>query len=243
MSVKYLLTALAVLANILLANTVWADEATEDWFNIAESSSYRWQGKIKSGSLTSINNKKNNGYVYVYQVENKQTKRYEYGKVAVFLEACRKGYGYVYYNNMRDEYTGKDAFVRFGPTIADKLGTTSCLSWDNDTGKVSGQDNGNGWELAAEASQSGSKYFLKRDTVRNRNYNGKPAIAAVHGKNDVRADTTSYSEYIIATSDCKKGFGTIYQLDFDGTLRDKSDVALNGDSVISGIASTLCGKL
>ncbi|MDC7707710.1 hypothetical protein [Vogesella indigofera] len=243
MPVKYLLTALTVLANILLANTVLADEATDGWFNIAESSSHRWQGKLESGSFTNINGKKNNGYVYVYQVENKQTKSYEYGKAVVFLEACRKGYGYVYYNNMKDEYTGKDAFVRFGATIADNIGATACRSWDDGTGKVSGQDNGNGWELVAEASQSGEKYFLMRGTVRNRSYKGKSAITAVHGNNDVRAGTTTYSEYIIATADCKKGFGTIYQLDFDGTLRNKFDVALNGNSVISSIASKLCGKL
>jgi len=243
MSVKAVLTVLAVVTNALWTNVVWADEAGEGWLYITESSGFKWQGKKESGTLTNTDGKKNNGYLYVYQVENKNTKRYEYGKAVVLLEACRKGYGYVYYNNMEDKYTGRDAFVRFGTTVADKLGSMACLSWDNSTGKASGQDNGDGWKAVAEAKQSGAKYFLKQDTVRNRSYAGKPAIAAVYGENDVRASKTTYSDYVMTASDCRKGFGTIYELDFDGTLRYKYDVALNGDSVISSIAGTLCSKL
>jgi hypothetical protein len=234
---------LAVLASILLTNTVWADDAGGDWVNITESSSTLWQGKKESGHLTNVDGKKNTGYKYVYQVEDKQTKRYEYGQAVVLLDACKNGYGYVYYNDMQGNYTGKDAFVRFGSTVADELGSMACTSWDNDTGKVSRLDKGNGWELAAEAKQSGEKYFLKTDTVHKRSYNGNPAIIALYSDNDVHSNSTTYSEYVIAASDCGRGFGTIYELDFDGALSDKFDVALNGDSVISSIAGTLCGKL
>jgi hypothetical protein len=243
MSVKAVLVVLAILASTLLPNTVWADDAGGDWVNITESSSSLWQGKKASGHITNVDGKKNAGYEYVYQVEHKETKRYEYGEAVVLLDACKRGYGYVYYNDMQGKYTGKDAFVRFGSTVADGLGTMACTSWDNGTGKVSRQDSGNGWELATEAKQSGDKFFLKTDTVRKRSYNGKPAISALYSNNDVHADSTTYSEYVIAASDCAKGFGTIYELDFDGALSSKYDVALNGNSVISSIAGTLCGKL
>jgi hypothetical protein len=243
MSVKAALAVLAVLASTFLTNIVWADDAGGDWLTIAESSSSLWQGKKASGHITNVGDKKSNGYVYVYQVEDKETKRYEYGEAVVLLDACTKGYGYVYYNDMQGTYTGKDAFVRFGSTVADGLGTMACTSWDNDTGKVSRQDNANGWEPAAEAKESGEKYSLKTDTVRKRSYNGKPAITALYSDHDVHAHLTTYREYVIAASDCRRGFGTIYELDFDGALSEKHDIALNGDSVISGIADTLCGKL
>ncbi|KAF1029171.1 MAG: hypothetical protein GAK40_00621 [Burkholderia plantarii] len=144
---------------------------------------------------------------------------------------------------MQGIYTGHDAFVRFGPTVADALGTMARTSWDTATGKVSRNNTDQPWQAAATAKQSGEKYALKADTVRKRSYNGKPAITALYSDNDVQANTTYYSEYVMASADCRKGFGTIYELDFSGALKSKYDVAVNGNSVIANIADSLCSQL
>lgn len=234
---------LAALASALLANTVWADESGGDWVNVAETSSTLWEGKKGSGHVTMLDGKKNAGYAYVYQIKNKQKNTYEYGQVVIDLDSCRKGYGFIYYNDMQGKYTGKDTFVRFNSTVADNLGSTACLSWDSDTGKVSRQNNGDAWEAVTESDQSRYRYSLKTDTVRKRTYNGKPAISALYSDFDKTANQTTYNDYVIATSDCARGFGTIYQLDFDGKSTGKYDVALNGSSVIAVIANTLCSKI
>jgi hypothetical protein len=233
---------LAVLVSTLLVNAVWAEDAG-DWVNITESSKVVWQGKRGSGHITNVDGKKNTGYRYVYQLKNKQANKYEYGQAVVLLNACKKGYGYVYYNDMEGNFTSKDGFVRFGPTVADDLGSMACTSWDNDTGKVSRRDGGDVWEMAATVKESGDEYFLKKDTVRKLTYKGKPAISALVRFHNLRDNTSTYNEDVIAAADCHEQFGTLYLLDFDGALSDKIDVALNGDSVGSNLAGALCSKL
>lgn len=230
----------ALVAGALLTSNVQAEEAVADWITVTESTGFLWQGKKGSGALTNVDGKKNTGYMYVYQTQNKKNNTYEYGQIFVKLESCRRGYGYVYYNDMDGAYKGKDGFVRFGPTVADGLGSMACTSWDLDTGKESRKDDGNRWELAAEASQSGAKYSVKPDTLRKHTLNGKPVMVVLYSDYDVKAERTSYGEYAFTSSDCSKGFGTIFELDFNGTQTAKHNFALNGSSVMSGIANTLC---
>lgn len=239
MSVKVVLGALIGVAVVHSAGA--ADQA--NWITAAESPGYLWQAKKGSGSLMNVDGKKSTGYSFLYQVKNKSNNTYEYGQAFVMLESCKKGFGYVYYNGMEAQFRGKDAYVRFGPTVADNLGSLACMSWDEDTGKVSRQDKDNVWEQAAKAAQSGNRYMLKTDTVQRRNFKGKPSISALSRFDNVGKNTFSYSEYVIAVADCQKGFGTIYELNFDGAVIDKSDVALDGNSVISTFSGALCNKL
>lgn len=210
---------------------------------LADTDSIQWHGKKASGHLLNVDGKKNNGYAYVYQMKDKSKSTFKYGKAFVLLESCGRGYGYVTYNDMEGKFTGKDAFARFGSTVADMLGSAACTGWDSDTGKVSRVDGPDRWVLAGRAENTGDSFSLSTDTVRKRRYNNNPAVAALFSYKNVKNKTTSYSEYVVALSDCQRGFGTIYELDFDGKMVEKSNFVSDGNSVISGMASTLCAKI
>lgn len=245
MPVKVGVTTLVMSTSFLLINPAWSqekDKVEQDWISITETSEYHWYAKQGSGQVADLDNAKNSAYTYVYQQKNKQKNSYSYGKVFIKLSACRNGYGYIYYNDMQGKFVNKNAFVRFGNTVADNIGSMACLSWDENTKKVSRQATDDAWELAATAKQSGANYYIKKDTARKRTYNGKPAVTALYGYEDVKAKTVSYSEYVITTADCGQGYGTIFELDFDGTLVDKNDIALSGNSVIAAVAQNLCSK-
>lgn len=234
-------TVLGALASVVLVNAAWAEEAG-DWLTVAETPKTVWQGKKGSGALSNVDGKKNNGYKYLYQIRNKSQNTYKYGQAVVLLDACRKGFGYVYYNGMEGQYTGKDQFVRFGPTVADSLGTMACTSWDSDTGKVSRAENGDAWEFAAQVEKSGNKIFVKRDTLHTRSFKGKASVSILSRFDNLREKTYEYTEYVIAKTDCDRGYGTLYELNFDGNVSDKWDVALNGDSVASAVGGVVCSK-
>lgn len=123
------------------------------------------------------------------------------------------------------------------------LGTAACFSWDENTGKVSREDIAGVWELAAEATKTGNRFYLKSDTVSKRIYNRNHAITGLVGYKNVNLETTEYTEYLIKTSDCKNGYGIIYELDFNDKLIGKHDIALDGSSVIAKITSTLCANM
>jgi hypothetical protein len=235
---------LFVLTCLLLAQGAWAAEAADErWVEIASTDKAQWLGKKGSGDVANLGKQKGNAYSYVYQVSNKKDKTYEYKQLFVELSSCKKSYGYVYYNGMDGEFLGKDGFVRFGTTVADALGSMACTSWDQKTGKVSRADQGDTWEVVASAAESGNKYALKADTVRKTAYNNKPAVAALYSYEDVKNKTVTYGEYVFPLADCKRGFGVAYSLNFDGELLYKSDIALDGDSVLSATISALCAKL
>lgn len=227
---------------VLIGGSVLADEENSDWLKIDFTDQQEWYGKKGSGSIANLGEKKNNAYSYVIQISNKKDKTHKYSKVFVELASCKKGYGYVYYNTMDGEFTGKDRFVRFGGTIADSLGSMACHSWDLATGKTSLANNGNAWEVVAVAATTGNKHSIQNNSVRKINYNNKPAVSALYSYFNVAKNTTDYSEYVISLSDCKRGYGVAYELDFDGKLRHKSDIALSGDSVLSATISAVCGK-
>lgn len=234
---------MAMLACVLCASSAWAADDKITWIEISGTSSFQYYGKRGSGDFMNVDGKKKNGYGYVYQREDKNNKTFTYGKLFVMLDSCRNGYGHVVYNDMQGNFTGKENFVRFGGTVADALGTDACANWDSTTGKVSRAEDGGKWELAAKAAQSGDEFILKTDTVRKDAYNGKPAITALLGYKSLKKNRTDYSVYAMHISDCQSGFGTLYELDFAGKQVGKSDVALDGNSVISGVANTLCAKL
>ncbi|VVE87656.1 hypothetical protein [Pandoraea bronchicola] len=234
-------TVLGALAGAALINAAWAEDGG-DWVTIAETQKSLWQGKKGSGALSNVDGKKNSGYKYLYQVRNKSKNTFDYAQAVVLLDACRKGFGYVYYNGMEGQFLGKDQFVRFGPTVADNLGSTACQSWDNDTGKVSLAEKGDSWEFAAQVEKSGNKVFLKRDTLRKRAFKGKPSVSILSRFDNLREKTYEYSEFVIASADCERGYGTLYELNFDGGISDKWDIALNGDSVASVVGGVVCNK-
>ncbi|MDR3399299.1 MAG: hypothetical protein P4M06_17275 [Pandoraea sp.] len=234
-------TVLGVLASATLIHTAQAEE-TGNWITIAETQKSVWQGKKGSGALSNVDGKKNNGYKFLYQIKNKSKSTYEYGQVVVLLDTCRKGFGYVYYNGMEGQFQSKDAFVRFGPTVADNLGTSACSSWDGDTGKVSLAEKDNAWEFAAEVKQSGNKVYLKSDTAHKRAFKGKPSVSILSRFDNLRENTYEYTELVIASADCERGYGTLYELNFDGGISDKWDIALNGDSVASVVGGVVCNK-
>ncbi|MGB7399955.1 hypothetical protein [Castellaniella sp.] len=239
----YKKSLLAILTFVLCASHAWAADEQGNWIAIAASSSVAYSAKGESGGLMNVSGKKGNAYGYVYQIENKKNKTFSYGKVFVMLDACKKGYGQVIYNDMQGKFTDAIDFVRFGGTVADGLGSVACSAWDGETGKISRAETAGRWELAAKATESGNEFVLKTDTVRKSTYSGKPAITALFGYKDLAQDTTDYGVYTIRISDCKKGFGTIYESDLKGKQVGKSDVALDGRSVISHVASALCRKL
>lgn len=232
-------TALATLASALITTMAWAEE-TDGWINITSTAQSAWHGKKGSGYISNLDGKKNSAYAYVYQRKDMPSNKFEYGKIVIALDACKRGYGYVYYNNMENAYTGKNAFVRFGPTVADSLGTMACTSWDNATGRVSKQDNGDTWEEVAKAKSSGDEYSLKKDTIRKRDYKGKSAVSGLLMFHKVSNNTYTYSENIVTLHDCKAGYGTLHEIDLSATFIGKSDFALDGSSVGAAIADALC---
>lgn len=233
----------AVLACLGCMGSAWADDDKSPWIELTGTSSFQYSGKRGSGSLMNVGGKSKNAYGYVYQREEKKKNTFSYGKLFVMLDSCRNGYGHVIYNDMQGKFTGQDNFVRFGGTVADALGTEACASWDNVTGKVSRSEDSGKWELAGRATQTGNEFVLKTDTVRKDVVNGKPSITGLFGYKDVKKDRTEYSVYAMQVADCQSGFGTVFELDFGGKQVGKSDVALDGQSMISAVASTLCGKL
>ncbi|VVE68937.1 hypothetical protein PAN31117_03159 [Pandoraea anapnoica] len=232
---------LCTLASVVMMQAAHADEAG-DWMTVAETPKSVWQGKRGSGSMTNVDGKKNNGYKYLYQKKNKTNNTYDYGQAVVLLEACRKGYGFVYYNGMEGQYVSKDQFVRFGPTVADNIGSMACLSWDNETGQISLAEKKDAWEFIASVKDSGNKVYLKNDTARKRTYKGKPSVSILSRFDNLRDNTFDYNEVIIASSDCERGYGTLYELNFDGGVSDKWDIALNGKSVASAVGDAVCSK-
>ncbi len=235
--------ALFSISWILLSGSVLASEAGEDWLQVANTDQSEWLGKKGSGTVANLGDKKSNAYSYVVQISNKKEKTYQYSKVVVDLSSCKKGYGYVYYNTMDGTFTGKDRFVRFGPTVADALGGMACHSWDLGTGKPSLVNKGDTWEVVAEAAETGNKYSIKTDAIRKSNYNNKPAVFALYSYQQVKKDKTSYGEYVVELASCQRGYGVAYELDFDGKLVDKTDVVLNGNSVLSATVSEICKKI
>ncbi|MYN43945.1 hypothetical protein GTP23_02545 [Pseudoduganella sp. FT93W] len=225
----------------IFSTAAWAGEITDDWVHITSTTNMEWLGKKNSGEIGNFDNKKNNSYFYIMQT--KEGNRYKYAKVFVELTSCSKGYGYVYYNNMEGEFTGKDQFIRFGETVADALGSMACTSWDSLTGKKSLVANNEAWENVAEAVESGDKYFIRNDMVRKTKYNNKPVVSAIYRYDMVKSNKKIYGEFIFELASCKRGYGVVYDLSFDGKVTEKYDVALNGNSVLSGAISKVCGKI
>jgi hypothetical protein len=232
-----------ITACLFFVQGTWASETDESWVEIINTTNSKWLAKKGSGRLTNLDKQKNNGYVYAYEVSNKKDGTSKYSQLVVKLESCKKGYGHIYYNSMDGEFTGKDGFVRFGPTVGDALGSMACTSWDQRTGKVSLENKGDTWEVVASAENSGDKYALKGDTVQKIRYNNKQAVSALYGYNDIQNNKFSYGEYVISLEDCKRGFGVVHELDFDGKLISKTDIVRDGKSMLSAMVSALCSKI
>lgn len=231
---------LALISALTLASTAWANNEDENWFEITSTKDFKWHGQKASGSLTALDGKKDTGYRYILQEKDNSSRKLTYRQVIVTLSSCKQGYGYVIYNNMQGEFTGRDQYVRFGPTVVDALGTTACTGWDLQTGKVSREVEDNEWILAARSAKSGNEFVVNTRTIKKTTYKSKPAISALTAFRDKKDDKTFYSVYTILQSDCKNGFGTIHEQDFNGKLIESSDVSLKGNSLIAATADVIC---
>lgn len=240
MSVKKLLVLISA---TLACASASANEENPDWINISENSEIEWRGKSGSGSFADLGENKKNSYMYVYQLKKKKKNTVHYGKLVVELSSCKKGYGYMYLNTLEGSFIEKIQFVRFGPTINDDLGTMACTSWDSNTGKVSFVEKEGAWELAAKSNDGANEFLIKNNTLREINFRKKKSVSAVFAFKDVKENTTTYHKYITELATCKRGYGVTYNLDFDDKVTDETDVALNGDSVLSGMISKMCEKI
>ncbi|QPC31377.1 hypothetical protein IS481_16910 [Caldimonas thermodepolymerans] len=229
-----------LVAGVSLMGAAIAEEADARWVELAATDAAAWYGKTGSGRVTNVDGKKGNGYAYVYQLEDKKKHTYSYGQVVVLLESCPKGYGYVYYNDTQGQYVNKGQFVRFGDTVVDALGSAACASWDSETGKRSRVEAEGTWKVVATAKGTGNRFSLKTDTVRKAPYDGQQALHVLFAFEDVTADTTDYGEFVVPLADCRRGYGTVHELDFSGQQVSKSDFVLDGNSVISAIAANMC---
>lgn len=232
--------AVSSIAVYFLTGIALANEADDVWINITETSGTQWRAKSGTGSIANFGKKKNNAYHYIYQKSDKINETHQVARLYVELESCKKGYGYIYYNDMQNNYIGMDMFVRFGTTVGDALGTMACTSWDIATGKTSLMDKADSWKVAAVAKQSGNKYSINSNMTRKINYANKPSISILFSYENIAEKKVNYGEYVIHLSDCKQGYGVVYERDFTGKLVSKNDVVLNGDSVLSATATAIC---
>ncbi len=235
-------TAVAIVLSLGLANFVHAENNSE-WLPITSTAEYEWYGKLESGSVTNVDNKKNNGYAYVFQKTEKNSKKITYGKVVVLLEACKKGYGYIYFNDLAGNFDSRAQFVRFGNTVGDALGTMACTSWDNDTKKVSMQAQENAWEEVAKSEDGEIELYIKKDTFRKIDHKGKKSISILRASYKPKKEWTDYHEMIAHISDCKTGYGKAYYLNFDRQEAFSSDYVVGGDSIGAAAVTELCKKL
>lgn len=231
---------LALISALTLASKGWANDESDNWFEIASTKDFKWHGQKASGSLTSLDGKKDTGYRYLLQETNNASNKLTYSQAIVTLSSCKQGYGYVIFNNMQGKFTGRDQYVRFGSTVADSLGTTACDGWDQQTGKVSRAKEDDVWIMAARSKDLENEFWVNTGTIMKTTYKSKPAISALSAFHDKKTGKTSYGVYAILQSDCKRGYGTINEQDFDGKLVGSSDVSLQGNSLIAATASVIC---
>lgn len=231
------------IAALLAPGAAFANDSNDDWVVIAEGAESLWYGKKASGHFVNVAGGKNNGYAFVYQMERTQENKVKYGKIFVEIAQCKNGYGHIVSNSMKGEFESKSAFVRFGPTIADYLGSAACDAWDRETGKVSRVNDVKSWQQVAISDDNRTKYFIKFDTIRKKTNSKVPSIAGLLSEKELDADTIKYKEVLMGLSDCRNGYGTLYIMDVEGVFEGKLDVALNGKSIASSIAGALCRKI
>jgi len=231
---------LALISALTLASTAWANDEDENWFEITSTKDFKWHGQKASGSLTALDGKKDVAYRYILQETNNASRKLTYSQAAVTLTSCKQGYGYVIYNNMQGEFTRRAQYVRFGTTVTDHLGTAACAGWDQTTGKVSRAMEDDEWFMAARAKDGGDEFWVNTRTIKKTKYKSKPAISALSAFHEKKTGKTMYGVYAILQSDCKRGFGTIHEQDFDGKFVGSSDVSLQGNSLIAATANVIC---
>lgn len=220
-----------------------ASEKKDDWIEVANSGKNTWLAKKRTGSIGNLDDKKDSSYSYVVQKIDKKNEAIEYFKAVVELNSCKKGYGNVYYNSLEGKFLSKGQFVRPGTTVNDALGEMACYSWEKDTGKQSKFQTNDQWLTVATSKKSGVKYSIKNDTFYKTKYKNIPSISGLYRVQDSEKDETLYSELLISISDCKRGYGTIFDFDFSGNLKDKYDIVIDGDSVIATTATAICNKI
>lgn len=231
---------LLFLIGLLISTSAVAQKENSDWIPITEIEGLSWEGQKGSGFVSTFNGKPKSSVSYVLQKTNKKNNSYTYEKVFVEIESCKRGYGFVYYNTMEGEYKRRDQFVRFGPTVADSIGSEACKVAQGYSVIPPMANNKDTWKVVATAEKVGDTISLKADTVRNKTYKKNKVVSALKRYYASADGKFYYTELIYSVAGCKNGVGTAYELDFDGNLINKSDVALKGNSIISATVNSMC---
>lgn len=228
------------ISGLLICSSAIAQQSSPEWISVAGASDLSWELQKGSGNISTFNGKPKSSVSYVLQKTNKKSNTYTYEKVFVELESCKRGYGHNNYNTMEGEFKSKDQFVRFGPTVADQIGTTACSIWDNITGKPSRVANNDSWKVVSTGEKSGDTFSIKVDTIRKKKFKKNPSLSVLKKFYQAVGAKHYYTELVFSVDGCKNGVGTAYELDFDGTVTNKFDVALNGKSMDSAVVNALC---
>lgn len=232
---------LLFVAGLMISSSAIAQKENSDWIPITEIEGQSWEGQKGSGFISTFNGKPKSSISYVLQKTNKRSNTYTYEKVYVEIESCKRGYGFVYYNTMEGEYKRRDQFVRFGPTVADSIGTQACSVAKEYDVIPPVANNKDTWKIVATAEKGGDSISLKSDTVRKKNFKKNQSVSALKRFYAAADDKYYYTELIYSVAGCKNGVGTAYELDFDGNLINKTDVAIKGNSIISATVNSMCG--
>lgn len=223
------------------APTFAADEADSKWFKITNTATNEYHGKTGSGKMFNVGGKKDNAYGFVLQSTDKSTNKVAYENVFTTLDDCKRGFGFVFYNDTEGNYIRKAQFVRYGQTTTDAIGTTACSGWDHRTKVVSLAEPDKAWQEITTAVKSGGIFSAKVGSLNTkRNYKGSTYRSALIAFD--HDDKVVYSEYLIPVKACVNGIGIgkAYEVDFEGVQKDAFDFDIDGKSVGSMIANSIC---
>lgn len=240
-NLNVLALAISASAAAMHAPVFAADDADSKWFKVTYSTTHEYHGKTGSGTLFNVGGKKDNAYGFVLQSTEKSTNKLTYENVFTTLDDCRRGFGFVVYNDTEGNFIRKAQFVRYGQTVTDAIGTGACSGWDHRTKVVSLPEPDKAWQEVATAVKSGGIFSAKVGSLNTkRNYKGstyRSALIAYDHENKV-----VYSEYLIPVKACvnRIGIGKAYEVDFEGVQKDAFDFDIDGKSVGSMIANSIC---
>lgn len=213
------------------------------WFDIASTSKFKWEGKRGSGTMTSVDGKKNAAYLYVYQKTDLKNDKIILRNMFVTPRDCQRGYGLAHHNFLNGEFDAQDNFVRNGPTVADALGTVACDSLDASNDVTSPTADSVRWSNAINSKDGQKSYHLLINSARKTTYSKQAAISVLLREENKKENTHLYYEYVVPRSHCQRGHGKSYFLDFSGKLDFDADFAREGSSINSGISDVVCTLL
>lgn len=218
-------------------------QSDNKWFDITSTTNFKWEGKVGSGDMASVDGKKNAAYLYVYQRTDKKNDKILLRNLFVSIRDCQRGYGLTVHNSLDGEFDAKDNFVRNGPTVADALGTVACNGLDESKGVTPPAASAMRWESVTTSKDGQKAYHLLSGSEKKTAYNKQPAISVLLREENKQKNSNLYYEYTIPRSDCQRGHGKSYFLDFTGKLDFSADFAREGSSVNSAVSDAVCALI